>query len=215
MTGFASKQKIDKLEILYFSILVILAGISCSIISTVDAYASCIANVGCGTRYATLSGSPLIVLSRDVFSTGSEVNILIHAPDFNSNPYGIDTLGEDGSKVIISTREGGSIPYKLVETGFDTGDFAGYVILSSTTSTCSPVCGPTDGYIAASGDDAITVSLVYPDGSVVSSTSFNSAVANHNTIPEFPFVHIALIASMMMSIVFFSRLKNIVKSFNF
>lgn len=182
-----------------------LIGISYSVISIMDVYASCTANVDCGTRYVATNSSPSIIISRDVFSTGSKVDILIHAPDFDSNPYGIDTIGEDGSKVIISTREG-SIPYRLVETGFDTGDFSGYVILSSTTSICSPVCGPTDGYLAASGDDAVTVSLVYPDGSTMSSTSFGSATINHKTIPEFPFVHIALIVSVM-TLIFFSRLK--------
>lgn len=182
-----------------------LVGTSCLIISIMDVYASCTANVDCGTRYVTSNDSPSIVISRDIFSTSSKVNIVIHAPDFNSNPYAIDTIGEDGSKVIISTREN-SIQYRLVETGFDTGDFAGYVILSSTTSTCSPICGPTDGYLAASGDDAITVSLVYPDGSTMSSTSFDSASINHKTIPEFSFAHIALIVSMM-SLIFFSKLK--------
>ena len=108
--------------------------------------------------------------------------------------------------MIISTREGGSIPYRLVETGFDTGDFAGYVILSSTTSVCSPICGPTDGYIAASADDAITVSLVYQDGSAISSTSPGSGSIKHNTIPEFPVVSIALIVSVI-GLIFFSRLK--------
>jgi len=198
-------NKIDKLELLHLSILAVLIGISYSTVSIVDVYAYCAANVDCGTRYVTMNNSPLIVISRDVFSTGSKVDILIHAPDFNSSPYAIDTIGEQGSKVIISTREG-SIPYRLVETGVDTGDFAGYVILSSTTSVCSPVCGPTDGYLAASGDDAITVSLVYPDGSAISSTSSNS-VPTLRTIPEFPYVDIALIASVM-SLIFFSRLKN-------
>lgn len=198
------KHKINKLKILYFSILVIFIGISYSIVSIMDVYA-CTPNADCGTRYVASIGSPSIIISGDALSTGSQVNILIHAPDFNSNPYAIDTIGEDGSKVIISTREG-SIPYRLVETGFDTGDFSGYVILSSTTSTCSPVCGPTDGYLAASGDDAITVSLVYPNGSTISSTSSGSTAMTHTTIPEFPFANIALIASML-SLTFFSRLK--------
>jgi hypothetical protein len=199
------KHKINKLKILYLSILVILIGMSYSLVSIVDVYASCSLNVGCGTRYVASNDSPSIIIYRDVFSTGSKVDILIQAPDFNSNSYAIDTIGEEGSKVIVSTRES-SIPYRLVETGFDTGDFAGYVILSSTTSTCSPVCGPTDGYLAASGDDAITVSLVYPNGSTISSTSSGSTAMTHTTIPEFPFANIALIASML-SLIFFSRLK--------
>ena len=180
-------------------------GISYLSVSIMDVYASCAPNSNCGTRYVASNGSPAIMISRNDFSTGSQVDILIHAPDFNSNPYAIDSIGEDGSKVIISTRES-SIPYRLVETGFDTGDFAGYVILSSTTSTCSSICGPTDGYLAAGGDDAITVSLVYPDGSAISSTSSGSAAMDYTAIPEFPFAEIALILSMM-SLLFFSRIK--------
>ncbi len=170
-----------------------------------NVYASCTTNVDCGMQYVSSNNSPSIIISPDVLSPGSKVDILIHDPDFNSNPYAIDTIGEDGSKVIISTRES-SIQYRLVETGFNTGDFTGYVILSSNTSTCSPICGPTDGYLAASGDDAITVSLVYPDGTAISSTLFSSTGINHKTIPEFPFVPIALIISVML-LIFFSKLK--------
>ena len=181
---------------------------SYSVISIMDAYASCTTNMeDCSTRYIALNNSPQIVISPDSLSSGSQVNILIHAPDFNSNPYAIDTIGDGGgSKVIISTRES-RIQYRLVETGFDTGDFTGYVILSSYTSTCSPVCGPTDGYLAASGDDAINVSLVYSDGYTISSTFSNGPRGvYHTAIPEFPFASIALIASVT-SLIFFSRLK--------
>jgi hypothetical protein len=84
------------------------------------------------------SGSP-IVIYRDSYSPTSVVHIVINAHDFNSNPYAIDTIGDDPeNKIIISTRES-NMPYKLVETGTNTGVFAGYVTLSGTTSTCSPV----------------------------------------------------------------------------
>lgn len=198
------KPTIKKSTILHFTIIVLLVVISCLLVSVVDVHALC-TNVDCGVAYLSSRNSPAIVISRDVFSSGSQVNIVIHAPDFNSNPYAMDTIGEDGSKVIISTREN-SIQYRLVETGFDTGDFEGYVILSSTTSICSPICGPTNGFLAASGDDAITVSLVYPDGSTVSSTSFDSSSLNPGVIPEFQFANIILLASMM-SLIFFSVLK--------
>jgi hypothetical protein len=176
---------------------------------------------------STNQGSP-IVISRDSFSPTSIVHILIHAPDFNSSPYAIDTIGNDGESIItISTREG-SIPYKLVETGFDTGDFAGYVTLSGTTSTCSPVCGPTDGFLAATGDDGITVSFSYKSGGTTfTSTSpgmerspiqnspiqnspiQNSPIQNspiqNSTVPEFGsvsemIVTISLIACLIISI---------------
>ena len=131
-----------------------------------------------------------IVISKDPSS--SQVNILIHAPDFNSNPYAIDTIGEDGSSIIVSTRES-SIPYRLVETGPDTGDFAGYVVLSSTTSVCSPVCGPTDGFLAAGGDDAVTVSFTYADGHTISASSDDQkSDLNPRVIPEFPYAGFGL-----------------------
>ena len=181
-----------------------LVGISYFVIQVTPVYAACAANVGCGNGDPSQRSSSQIIISRETFSPTSQVNILIHAPDFNSDPYSIDTIGEDGSKVIISTRES-SIPYRLVETGSDTGDFAGYVILSSTTSTCSPVCGPTDGFLAAGGDDAITVSLIYPDGNTISSTSFSSTPTNHYAIPEFPYAELVLIASVV-SLIFFSKM---------
>ncbi|MDE1729095.1 MAG: hypothetical protein KGH81_07970, partial [Thaumarchaeota archaeon] len=87
--------------------LVMFVIISCCSVLIANAYAS-------NTSY-----SP-IVISRDPSSP--LVNILIHAPDFNSNSYGIDTIGEDGSTITISTRES-SIKYRLAETGPDTGDF--------------------------------------------------------------------------------------------
>jgi hypothetical protein len=208
LTEFPLNFKIDQVKFLRFSVIVILIGMSCAMISIMDVYASCTTNVNCGTQYVSSNNSPAIVISPNTLSSSSQVDILIHAPDFNSNPYAIDTIGEDGSKVIISTRES-SIQYRLVETGFNTGDFAGYVILSSTTSTCSPICGPTDGYLAASGDDAITVSLVYPDGTTISSTSSSSTKVSPSTIPEFSFTSIMLIASMM-SLIFFFKIKNLI-----
>jgi len=120
---------------------------------------------------------------------------VIHAPDFNSNSYSIDTIGEDGSSITISTRES-SIPYRLVETGPDTGDFAGYVILSSTTSVCSPVCGPTDGFLAAGGDDAVTVSFTYAGGHISASSYDQSSSLNQSIIPEFSYASLGLLVGI-------------------
>ena len=174
---------------IYFrlTLLVVFAMISCCSVLIANAYAL-------NTGY-----SP-IVISRD--QSSPLVNILIHAPDFNSNSYGIDTIGEDGSTITISTRES-SIKYRLAETGPDTGDFAGYVILSSSTSQCLPVCGPTDGFLAAGGDDAITVSFSYPNGQTISATSSPTPipVRPSSTVPEFPFAAFGLLAGMMSLVV--------------
>ena len=170
-------------------LLAMLIGMSCCIVSIENAYGFCNVAENCGSKSVSLNNSP-IVISRDPSS--SQINIVIHAPDFNSNSYSIDTIGEDGSSVIISTREA-SIPYRLVETGPDTGDFAGYVILSSTTSVCSPVCGPTDGFLAAGGDDAVTVSFTYASGHTISSTSYDPRLTlNSSAIPEFSYAGFGL-----------------------
>lgn len=191
------------MKILQLIIILILVGISYSISSSTHVYATC-SSVDCGSGSIRQSDTSQIIISKDTFSPNSQVNIVIHAPDFNSNPYAIDTLGLDSSKIVISTREG-SIPYRLVETGPDTGDFAGYVTLSSTSSICSPVCGPSDGFLAAGGDDAITVSLIY-SGRVVSSATYGSVHTIHEVIPEFPFAEFVLIMSVG-SVIYFSKMK--------
>ncbi|MGI0061332.1 MAG: hypothetical protein ACREBA_02640 [Nitrosotalea sp.] len=186
----------------YLVIITALFGVLYCVIPTVNVYASCISNVNCSD--VSQVSTPQIIISPDSLSPSSQVNILIHAPDFNSNSYAIDTIGVDGSRVTISTRES-SIPYKLVETGPDTGDFAGYVILSSTTSVCSPVCGPTDGFLAAGGDDAVTVSFTYADGHTISASSGDQmpVQSSHGTIPEFSYTGFVLLVSMVSLIMIF------------
>ncbi len=147
------------------------------------------------------NGSP-IVIYRDSSSPTSLVHIDIHAADFNSNPYALDTIGEDPeNRIIISTRES-SIPYKLVETGPDTGVFTGYVILSGTTSICSPVCGPTDGFLAASGDDAITVSFTYSkDQTITNTMGPRPDKISKESTPEFgPLADFVIIISVIAAI---------------
>ena len=167
----------------------VLIGLSCCAIPI--AYGTCNLSENCDSKYESLNNSP-IVISKDPSS--SQVNIMIHAPDFNSNSYSIDTIGEGGSSITISTRES-SIPYRLVETGPDTGDFAGYVILSSTTSVCSPVCGPTDGFLAAGGDDAVTVSFTYAGGHI-SASSYDQSSSLQSTIPEFSYAGLGLLVGI-------------------
>ena len=155
------------------------------------------------------NGSPILIY-RDSLSPTSEVHILINAPDFNSSPYLLDTIGDDPQyKLTISTREA-SIPYRLVETGPDTGVFAGYVILSSTTSTCSSVCGPTDGYLAASGDDAITVSFTYSKDKTITNTypsDYTMSATNRSPIPEFGSLASLVITIAIIGAIAFSRIR--------
>lgn len=66
-------------------------------------------------------------------------------------------------------------------------------MLSSTTSVCSPICGPTDEFLAAGGDDAVTVSFTYADGHTISASSYDPRLAlNHSVIPEFSYAGFGL-----------------------
>ena len=152
------------------------------------------------------NGSP-ILLYRDSYSPTSVVHIVINAPDFNSNQYAIDTIGDDPeNKIIIHTRES-SIPYRLVETGMNTGIFAGYVTLSGTTSSCSSVCGPTDGFLTASGDDGLTVSFTYAKDKTITTTLTGSTSdkINNQSIPEFGSLTGFIITISIIGVVVFSR----------
>jgi hypothetical protein len=130
-------------------------------------------------------GSP-IQLNKKIFSWTDRVYITIHAPDFNSDPNIIDEIGTTADDKITVSTGGHSIPYRLVETGPNTGIFGGYVTLTGDPtlkgptgvdgqgtnptgiqSTCNPICGPTDGFLPSSGNDGITVSFEYNRDTVI------------------------------------------------
>ena len=138
---------------------------------------------------STLSGSDSsspIHLNKKVFSWTDRVYITIYAPDFNSDPNIIDEIGVTTDDKITVSTSGNSIPYRLVETGPNTGIFSGYVTLTGDPtlkgstgvdgqgtnptgiqSTCNPTCGPTDGFLPSEGNDGITVSFEYNRNQVV------------------------------------------------
>jgi hypothetical protein len=139
---------------------------------------------------STSDSSSSIQFNKKVFSWTDRVYITIHAPDFNSDPNIIDEIGTTtDDKVTISTS-GNSIPYRLVETGSNTGIFRGYVTLtgdptlkgsagidgqgtnpSGIQSTCNPTCGPTGGFLPASRKDGITVSFEYNRNKVITGSA--------------------------------------------
>ena len=176
------------------------------ILSSVESDAQANSTIFTQNTYVNGNGSPILIY-RDSYSPTSVVNIVINAPDFNSNPYAIDTIGNDPeNKIIVSTRES-SIPYKLVETGTDTGVFAGYVTLSGTTSTCSPVCGPTDGFLAASGDDGLTVSFTYAKDRTITATltGLTQDKINERSTPEFGSLSGFVITISILGVLVFSK----------
>ncbi|MGI0018643.1 MAG: hypothetical protein ACREA1_08030 [Nitrosotalea sp.] len=131
------------------------------------------------------SGSP-IQLNKKTFSWTDRVYITIYAPDFNSDPNIIDEIGVTTDDKITVSTSGNSIPYRLVETGPNTGIFGGYVTLTGDPtlkgptgvdgqgtnptgiqSTCSPICGPTNGFLPSTRNDGVTVSFEYNRDTVI------------------------------------------------
>ena len=131
------------------------------------------------------SGSP-IQLNKKIFSWTDRVYITIYAPDFNSDPNIIDQIGVTTDDKITVSTSGNSIPYRLVETGPNTGIFGGYVTLTGDPtlkgptgvdgqgtnptgiqSTCNPTCGPTNGFLPSSRNDGVTVSFEYNRDTVI------------------------------------------------
>jgi len=132
-----------------------------------------------------------VSFGKKVFSWTDTVHITIVAPDHNFDSRAADTIGEtEHDPIRISTREGTLERYKLVETGPNTGIFAGEVTLigfdhdadgDSRTGADGRGFdnpqretggnGPTSGHIKAGSDDAITVSFEYTDGHTIVDTA--------------------------------------------
>ncbi len=131
-----------------------------------------------------------VQINQEVYTWTDRVYITIISPDHNFDTKAVDTIGTtkwDGVK--ITTREGTLDSYKLTESGPNTGIFIGEVTLigfdhnaDGNTRTGFGAAGydnpqretggagPANGYLAASNDDAISVSFDYSeDLSIVNS----------------------------------------------
>jgi len=119
-----------------------------------------------------------VELDQKVYTWTDRVYMTVVAPDHNFDPNLIDTIGDtDLNKVTVSTRGNSISPYKLVETGVDTGIFTGYVILTGSatlkgtggvdgagtqpTGAGPSGVGPTDGFLPAEDNDGVSVSFEF------------------------------------------------------
>ncbi|MDA7943439.1 MAG: hypothetical protein MPJ06_05455 [Nitrosopumilus sp.] len=106
------------------------------------------------------------------------VVITIRAPDWNTSPHSIDSIGGSEDRAVrVSTGKGSIGPYRLAETGPDTGVFRGEVRLTGfafdadgdgrpDTAPRTGGSGPSGGLLEAGHDDAVTVSFEYSEGTV-------------------------------------------------
>jgi hypothetical protein len=126
-----------------------------------------------------------IELDQKVYTWTDKVYITIVAPDHNFDGDLIDEIGNtEDDPIKVSTRGDDLEPYKLVETGTDTGIFTGEVILTGfahdadgdggtgvdgndVDPQASSGSGPTDGKLTADDDDGLTVSFEFSEDETV------------------------------------------------
>jgi hypothetical protein len=122
-----------------------------------------------------------VELDQKVYTWTDKIYITIVAPDHNFDSNLIDEIGDSPQDPIkVATRGSDLDPYKLVETGTDTGIFTGEVILTGFTthdadgdgvegdaSGAKSGSGPTDGFLPAKDDDGITVSFEFSEDETV------------------------------------------------
>ncbi len=137
--------------------------------------------------YAEEESTPVVSveLDRKTYSWTDRVRISITSPDHNLDGDSVDAIGGPAHPVMVKTGIGEIDTYRLVETGKDTGVFAGELVLAGfahdaggKANTGNKVAfraaggnGPDGGFLPAKNHDTITVSFEYATGSVESDSS--------------------------------------------
>ncbi len=113
-------------------------------------------------------GGATLELDKQVYNWTDVVYITVVASAFNSDPNSIDTID-----VSVSTSGHILSPYKLVETGPNTGIFTGKVTLDGigNVSGITSGIGPTDGLIDTLANDNIQVSFEFTKGQTVTGSA--------------------------------------------
>ena len=100
----------------------------------------------------------IVELDKIYYSPGDDVNIVITAPNFNTNSNAIEYIGTDtDSKVTIITSEGRLNFYKLKETFPDSGVFVGSVTMEVGYYANTSGTGPWSGKIKVGTTDTIRI----------------------------------------------------------
>ncbi len=120
-----------------------------------------------------------IITDKKIYSWADKMHITIIAPSWNTNQDLVDSIGGEADHAIkISTKSNSLEPYRLTESGPNTGVFSGEVILTGFShdidgdgkSDITPRTlgnGPTDGFLETGRDDGLTISFEFADGVVL------------------------------------------------
>jgi len=136
-----------------------------------------------GLTVYTSNFGATIELDQKVYTWTDKVYITVVAPDHNMDSGLVDEIGNTSTDPVkVSTRGNQLSQYKLVESGADTGIFIGEVTLAgmihdadgdgtnditSTASALTTGSGPTEGKLAATDNDGLTVSFEFSEDETV------------------------------------------------
>lgn len=136
-----------------------------------------------GLTVYTSNFGATIELDQKVYTWTDKVYITIVAPDHNMDSGLVDEIGNTSSDPIkVSTRGNELTNYKLVESGADTGIFIGEVTLAGfahdsdgdgtdditgTASALTTGSGPTEGKLATTDNDGLSVSFEFSEDQTV------------------------------------------------
>lgn len=136
-----------------------------------------------GLTIYTSNFGATIELDQKVYTWTDKVYITIVAPDHNMDSGLVDEIGNTATDPIkVSTRGNQLTTYKLVESGADTGIFIGEVTLkgfafdadgdgtndiTGTASALTTGNGPTEGGLATTDNDGLTVSFEFSEDETV------------------------------------------------
>jgi hypothetical protein len=136
-----------------------------------------------GLTVYTSNFGATVELDQKVYTWTDKVYITIVAPDHNFDSGLVDEIGNSADDPIkVSTRGNQLEKYKLVESGADTGIFIGEVTLAgmihdadgdgtnditSSASTLTTGNGPTEGQLATTDNDGLTVSFEFSEDETV------------------------------------------------
>jgi len=147
-----------------------------------------------GLTVYTSNFGATIELDQKVYTWTDKVYITIVAPDHNMDSGFVDEIGDTTDDPIkVSTRGNELDNYKLVESGADTGIFIGEVTLAgfqfdadgdsstgtsgnditgtpsdlTSTQSISTQTGPTEGKLATTDNDGLTVSFEFSEDETV------------------------------------------------
>ena len=135
-----------------------------------------------GLTVYTSNFGATIELDQKVYTWTDKVYITIVAPDHNFDSGLVDEIGSSANDPIkVATRGNELTQYKLVESGADTGIFIGEVTLGgfahdadgdgtadiTAISGGSSGSGPTEGKLATTDNDGLTVSFEFSEDETV------------------------------------------------